>query len=246
MGKKDYQKEHTTTLLDEHVIGRFDSHGERFEIIVRPDVVEKLRSGKDDIDIVENMPVEKVFTDANKGKEASTPLIEKVFQTTDIEEISKKILEDGEVQITTEQRNKRQKQKKKEIVNRIAKNSYNPQTDAPHPPKRIENAMSETEVHIDPFKPVSLQIDEVVDQIRNLIPLSFEKKKFSIIVRGDLQGKIYGLLKKVGNIRDENWLNDGRWEAILKIPPGKQDELFEKVNEITKGKAVIKEIGKER
>ncbi len=246
MGKKDYQKEHTTTLLDEHVIGRFDSHGKRFEVLVRPDVVEKLRSGKDDVEIVENMPVDKVFTDARKGKKAPTHMVEKVFETTDIEEIARMILEDGEVQITTEQRNKRQKQKRKEIVNRIAKNSYNPQTDAPHPPKRIENAMSEAEVHIDPFKPVSQQMDEVVDEIRDLIPLSFEKKRFSITVRGDLQGKIYGLLKKLGNIEDENWLNDGRWQGILKIPAGKQDDLFEKVNELTKGKAIIEEIDRER
>lgn len=244
MGKKDYQKEHTTTLLDEHVIGRYDSHGDRFEILVEPDTVEKLRSGKEDIDIVESMPVEKVFTDAHKGKEAPTHLVKKVFDSTDIEKISKKILKDGEVQITTEQRNKRQKQKRKDIVNRIAKNSYNPQTDAPHPPNRIENAMAEAEVHIDPFKPVSLQMDEVVDQIRELIPLSFEKKRFSITVRGDLQGKIYGLLKKLGSIEDENWLNDGRWQGILKIPAGKQDELFEKVNELTKGKVVIEEIDK--
>ncbi|MBS3817301.1 MAG: ribosome assembly factor SBDS [Candidatus Thermoplasmatota archaeon] len=241
MGKKDYQKEHTKTLLDEHVIGRMDSHGERFEVIIQPDTVEEFRSGEE-IDLLENMPVEKVFSDAHKGEEAPNHLVEKVFETNEIEEIAESILKEGEVQITTEQRNKRQKQKRKEIVNRIAQNSYNPQTDAPHPPQRIENAMSEAEIHIDPFQPVSKQMDQVVDEIRELLPLSFEKKSFAITVRGDMQGKIYGLLKNLGSIKDEEWLNDGRWQGVLKIPAGKQDEMFEKINKVTKGEAEIEEL----
>ncbi len=245
MGKKDYQKEHTDTLLDEHVVGRMKSHGETFEILIEPDEVEKFRSGQD-IDLLESMPVEKVFIDANKGKEAPKHMMEKAFETTDIEEIATTILKKGEVQLTTEQRNKRQEQKRKEIVSRIAKNSYNPQTDTPHPPQRIENAMSEADVHIDPFKPVSLQMDEVVENIRELIPLSFEKKRVRVTVRGDLQGKIYGPLKRIGNIEEEEWLEDGSWQAMVKLPAGKQEELFEKMNEITKGKAEMAEIDRNR
>jgi len=241
LGKKDYQKEHTKTLLDDFVIGRVKSHGETFEILIEPDAVESFKSGEE-VDLVENMPSEKIFTDALKGKKAPNHMIERAFESKDIEEITKKILEDGEVQLTTEQRNKRQKQKRKEIVNRIARNSYNPQTDTPHPPKRIENAMKEANIHIDPFKPVSKQMDEVVEEIRDLIPLSFEEKSFSVTVRGDLQGKIYGHLKNIGDIEDEEWLNDGRWQAIINIPGGLQDEFYEKINDLTKGEAEIEEI----
>jgi len=241
LGKKDYQKEHTKTLLDDFVIGRVKSHGETFEILIEPDAVESFKSGEE-VDLVENMPSEKIFTDALKGKKAPNHMIERAFETKDIEEITKMILEDGEVQLTTEQRNKRQKQKRKEIVNRIARNSYNPQTDTPHPPKRIENAMEEASIHIDPFKPVSQQMDEVVEKIRDLIPLSFEKKSFSVTIRGNLQGKIYGRLKNMGDIEDEEWLNDGRWQAIINIPGGLQDEFYEKINDLTKGEAEIEEI----
>lgn len=241
MGKKDYQKEHTKTLLDDYVIGRLQSHGETFEIMIEPDAVESFKNGEE-VELVENMPAEKVFTDAVKGKKAPDHMIERVFETKDIEEITQKILEDGEVQLTTEQRNKRQKQKRKEIVDRIARNSYNPQTNTPHPPKRIENAMEEANVHIDPFKPVSQQIDDIVEEIRELIPLSFEEKSFAVTIRGDLQGKIYGQLKNIGKIEDDEWLNDGRWQAIVKIPGGIQDEFYEKINDLTKGEAEIEEI----
>lgn len=241
MGKKDYQKEHTKTLLDDYVIGRLQSHGETFEILIEPDAVESFKNDKE-VDLVENMPAEKVFTDAVKGERAPDHMIERAFETEDIEKITEKILSDGEVQLTTEQRNKRQKQKRKEIIDRIARNAYNPQTDTPHPPKRIENAMTEANVHIDPFKPVSKQMDNVVEEIRDLLPLSFEEKAFSVTLRGDLQGKIYGQLKNMGNIEDQEWLDDGRWQAIVKIPGGIQDRFYDKINDITKGEAEIEEI----
>ncbi len=241
MGKKDFQKEHTKTLLDDYVIGRYSSHGEKFEILIEPDAVERFREGKE-IDILEDLPADKIFADAIKGKEAPNHMLKRVFETVDTEEIIEEILREGEVQLTTEQRQQRQEQKRKEIVDRIARNSYNPQTDTPHPPKRIENAMKEANVHIDPFKPVSQQMDEVVDEIRELLPLSFEKKRMAVTVRGDLQGKIYGLLKNLGSIEEDEWLDDGRWQGIIKIPAGVKEDFYEKINDITKGKVEIEEL----
>ncbi len=238
VGKKDYPKEHTDTLLDEYIIARFKSRGENFEILIKPDAVEKFR-GKRDVDILENMPVDKVFSDAKKGEEVSNDLLNNIFETTDVEKVATTILEKGDVQITTEQRRKRQEQKRKEIINRIVRNSMNPQTGTPHPPARIENALNEAKVHIDPFKPVSLQMDEVVDSIRDLIPLSFKKLEVSIKVRGDLYGKIYGELKSLGTIAKEDWLSDGRWYGIVKIPAGVKDEFFERLNHLTKGQVEI-------
>ncbi len=241
MGKKDFQKEHTETLLDEYVIARYKSHGENFEILLDPDSVEKYRSGKE-LDLLENMAVEKVFSDAKKGEEASHSLLEMVFETTDIEELAERILDNGEVQLTTEQRRKRQEQKEREIIDRIVRDSMNPQTGAPHPPQRIENAIKEANIHIDPFKPVSKQVHEIVDEIKVLIPLSFEKLTYSVKVRGDLYGKLYGVLKDVGRITDDKWLDDGSWVCKIKIPAGAKDKFFEKINEKTKGNVEIEKI----
>lgn len=238
MGKKDYQKEHTETLLDNFIIARYSSHGQDFEILIKPDAVEKFRGGRD-VDVLENMPVDQIFFDAKKGQKASSSMLDRIFDTKDIETIAREILEEGDVQITTEQRKKRQEQKRKDIVNRIVRESMNPQTEAPHPPSRIENAMKEANVHIDPFRPVSKQIEDVVDEIQSLIPLSFDKLVFKIKIKGDMYGKLYGVLKDIGNITKEEWLNDGNWQARVKVPAGIQDKLYERVNDVTKGKAEI-------
>ncbi len=238
MGKKDYQKEHTDTLLDEYVIARVRSHGKDFEILIKPEAVEKFRVKKD-VDILDNMPVDKIFSDSSKGEEPAREDIENVFGTMDVKMIAETILEKGDVQITTEQRRKRQENKRKDIIDRIVRNSINPQTGTPHPPNRIENAMKEAGIHIDPFKPVSMQVDEVVDSIKALIPLSFKKLLVEVRVGGDLYGKIYGDLKDMGTITREDWLNDGTWKGVVKIPAGVMDEFFEKINNKTKGKAEL-------
>lgn len=238
MGKKDYQKEHTDNILDDYVIARMRTHGEDFEVLIDPDAVEKFRGGKD-VDILENMPAEKVFSDAKKGKEAPHDLLQEIFGTEDISEIAEQIMEKGDVQITTEQRKERQEMKRKEIINRIVRNSYNPQMNAPHPPKRVENALNEAEIHVDAFKPVSIQMDEIVDQIRELIPISFKKLKFGVTLRGDMYGKVYGVLKEYGTVEDEQWLDDGRWQGIIKLSAGLRDEFFEKLNNKTQGEAEI-------
>ena len=47
----------------------------------------------------------------------------------------------------------------KKLINAISRESINPQTNAPNPPARIEAAMEEAKIHIDPFKPVNEQIN---------------------------------------------------------------------------------------
>lgn len=238
MGKKDFQKEYTDTLLDDYVIARLKSHGHNFEILIKPEAVEQFR-GKKDIEILDEMPVDTIFTDAGKGEEAATDSLESVFGTTEVERVALAILKKGDVQITTEQRRKRQEEKRRDIIDRIVRNSVNPQTGTPHPHTRIENAMKEANIHIDPFKPVSLQLDEVVSSIKVLIPLSFKKLSVEVKVGGDMFGKIFGDVKDMGSIEKEDWLNDGSWKAVVKIPAGVREEFFERINNKTKGKAEL-------
>ena len=60
-------------------------------------------------------------------------------------------IKNGEIQLTTEYKNKLRDQKRKQIVNLISRNAVDPSNNLPHPPQRIENALNEAKVKIDEF-----------------------------------------------------------------------------------------------
>lgn len=231
---KDFQKEHTDDLMDDMVIARFESHGHNFEIIVEADFVNDM-SPEDYNKVLEHMPAEEIFCDAKKGERAPTDEMDEVFATDDVKKIAIEILKRGDVQLTTEQRRKMQEEKHKQVVATIVREAMNPQTKTPHPPQRIENAIAEAGIHIDPMKPASIQVKDVVEALRPLLPISFEKLKLAIKLNGEDYGKCYGDIKGMGTISREEWTSDGSWVGMVEIPAGLQEELFNKLNEKTKG-----------
>ncbi len=220
--------------LEDAVVARYEYKGHRFEILVDPNVIDDIKSGKI-TNVVDHMVIDEVFKDAHKGDRASEEVIKEVFGTTDVNEVARKIILNGQVQLTTEQRRKMLEEKKKRIVMEIARNAINPQTGAPHPPQRIELAMEEAKVHIDPLKSVEEQIPIVLKALKPLIPIRFEKIKIAVKVSGDMYGKIYGDISKMGVILKEEWQSDGSWIGLVEIPAGMQGDFLDMLNKKTHG-----------
>jgi ribosome maturation protein SDO1 len=227
------------TSLDEAVIARLTLGESHFEILVDPEAAADLIDGKE-IDIASNLAVDEVFKDAKKGERASEESIEKSFGTTDIIEVAKQIILKGSIQLTTEQRRKMQKRKFNRIVETITRNAMNPQTKTPHPRQRIELAMKEVGVHIDPFKPVDVQVKEVVEKIRTILPISMELVKVLVRIPAQHIGKAYGMVRGFGTLIKEDWLSDGSWSGIIQIPAGLQTTFYERLNALTKGNVETK------
>ncbi len=225
--------------LEDAVIARYEHSGHRFEILVDPNIIDDVKSGKVE-NVIDYMVIDEIFKDAHKGDRASEELIKEVFGTTDVNEVSKEIIKKGQVQLTTEQRRKMLEEKKRRIIAEIARNAINPQTGAPHPPQRIELAMEEAKVHIDPFKSVEEQVPVVLKALRPIIPIRFEKVKIAIKVSGDMYGKIYGELSKSGTILQEEWQKDGSWIGVVEIPAGMQGEFLDMLNKKTHGNVQTK------
>jgi len=230
---KDIKKDYTDEILKNNVIARLESHGERFEIIVSPDAIERIRAGNP-LDM-EDLASEFIFSDAKKGNKASEDTMEEVFKTNSIEEIAKIIILKGDVQLTTEQRHEMQDRKRKQIIDKIVRNAMDPQTKTPHPRQRIERAMEEAGVHIDPFKTVSDQVKLIVDAIRPILPLSMEQIKISVKIPAEYVGKAYGVVRGIGSLEQEDWLSDGSWSGVIRLPAGMQTDFYDKLNDITKG-----------
>ena len=236
---KELRSERRDDLFKEFVIARIEKAGEKFEVIVKPDAVQRLREGRD-VDVFANLAIDEIFRDAHKGSKASEEKMQDFFGTTDKLEVAKQLIRKGEIQLTTEQRREMQEQKRKQIVQYIAQNAINPQTGTPHPPQRIEIAMEEAKVHVDPFKPVEEQVKEVLDALRPLIPIRFEKARIAVRLGAEDAAKSYGDIKAFGTILKEEWQRNGAWVGVVEMPAGMQTEFLNRLNAKTKGNVEAK------
>jgi ribosome maturation protein SDO1 len=82
---------------------RIEIDGEKFEIIVKPDIAFDYKMGKQ-IPISKILMIEEIYLDSSKGSRASSEKLQKCFGTTDPLKISEEIIKRGELQITTDQR----------------------------------------------------------------------------------------------------------------------------------------------
>lgn len=225
--------------LDDAIVARYSSHGLRFEILVDPNLAHEYRRSSK-IELTDVLATDRIFRDAKKGEKASETDMQRVFRTTDPLRIADIILRRGELQITADQRRRLKEEKKRKIVEIIARNAVNPQTGYPHPSQRIEQAIAEAKINIDPFKDAEIQVPGVLEAIRPILPISMEKRLVYIRVPASYAAKVYGMIKGMGEVKSEEWQKDGSLVCNLEIPAGLQEEIYEKLNNITKGQVETK------
>lgn len=224
------------------VTAKYVTHGEKFEILVDSELAWEYKLGKRNT--LDNVLVSDiVYKDVNRGEKATASSLTKVFGTTDIRKIADEILKKGELPITAERRNKLIEENKRRIIDFIARNCIDTRTNAPVPPQRVELAMNEAKVRIDPFKDPELQATEIIKQIKKIIPIREAKAILKIELPSDCAGKAYTqIIGKSATVTSSNWRNDRSWEGEIEIPAGTQEVFIRKLNEICKGKANIKEV----
>ncbi len=222
-----------------YVIARLEVGGQRFEVLVNPDLAFKAREGKN-VNLDELLVGDYVYKDARKGLKASPEAMQKVFGTTDVKKIALEIVRRGEIQLTAEQRRQLIESKKKQIINFIAKNAIDPRTKAPIPPKRIEMAMEQARVGIDPFVSVEKQAVQVIKAISRIIPIKIAKAIIQAKIPPKYSGRAYSQVMKLGEVKKTEWRTDGTLIVELEIPAGMQTEVINKLNNITRGEIEVK------
>ena len=76
--------------VENAVVARLERFGEKFEILVDPNLAMDVKHGKD-VPLDTLMAIERVFKDPKLGDEQSPDNLKKVFQTTDLKEIVEKL-----------------------------------------------------------------------------------------------------------------------------------------------------------
>ncbi len=225
--------------LEDSVTARFETGGNRFEILIDPEAAQQYKEGEE-IDWEEAIAADGIWNDSSKGDRAPEKLVNETFGSLDLIDIYKKILAEGSIQLTSQQKKEMVEQKRKRIISHIAANAMNPQTGGPHPPQRIENAIEEIRYSVDPIESDEKQIEKIVSKIKLLIPISFDKIRVAIKIPAIHVGKCYGQLSGLGNIESEEYQKDGSWIGIIEMAAAAQTKLEDLLGSVTKGTAEIK------
>src|SRR3989344_4017805 len=220
--------------VDQAIIARLNTQGHNFEILVDCANALALRSGRE-VSMQDVLAAARVFSDAKKGLGASETAMKQIFGTSDVNEVAKSIIQKGEIQLTQEYRESLREEKRKQIIAIIHRNGVDPSTHLPHPPQRIENAFAEAKFHVDEFRPVNEQVQEALKKLRPVLPIKFEIKELAIKITPEYAPKCYSTIKSFGTILREEWQTNGFWVAVVEIPGGMENDLYDKLNKICHG-----------
>jgi ribosome maturation protein SDO1 len=229
--------------VEKAVIAKIMKSGQKFEILVDPVLALEVRHGKE-VPVDSLLAVPEVFEDVKKGSRPAGALVNKTFGTNDIAVVAKKIIREGEVQLTTEQRHKMMEEKTRAVAAIIARNGVNPQTGVPHPQDRILRAMEEAKVRIDIDKRPEEQVDAVMEAIRPIIPIKFEKVRVAIKVPPQYAGRAVGVIRNFGTPSKEEYGADGSYLCVIEVAAGIQAEIYDKLNSLTHGEVQVKKMDK--
>jgi len=212
--------------------------GDRYEVLVFPDPALNYKMGKQ-VDPTQVLAIDEVFTDSSRGQRANAEQLKKHFKTEDHAKAALEVLKRGELQLTQEQRLRMTEEKRRQVVTIISKNYVDPKTHLPHPPVRVEQAMLEARVSIDPFKDANEQAKQVIEEIRVIIPLKSERVKLMVKTPAQYAGQAIGVVKGFGEILKEEWGQDGGLSVVLEVPAASQPSLLDRLGTVTKGSAQV-------
>jgi len=222
-------------MSEKFTTARISKSGEKFEILVKPDLALEYKMGKQQLGVSQLLVIDEVYSDAGKGTHASAEKLQKAFGTEDPLAIAEEIMKHGELQLTTDQRRQLVEDKRKQIVAFIARNCIDPRSATPHPPMRIEQAMNQIKYSIDPFKSADEQAKDVIEELRALIPIKMEQMRVAIKILAEFAPKGYGAVKGYGTISKEEWQADGALVAVVEMPAGLYGPFVERLGKVTQG-----------
>ena len=209
-----------------------------FETMVDLDNALKFKKGMP-VNIKDIIRDQTVYKDLKKGLKAGSGDLKKSFGTDNFEEVVEKIVKKGEIEVTQEHRDAETEKRRKQIIDFLIKNAIDSRINRPFTPDMIENALNQSGAKIE-NRAVEGQINDILEKLRVILPIKIETKKLLIKIPAEHTGRVYGIIQEYKE--KENWLNDGSLEVVLNLPIGLQSDFYDKLNSITHGSAITKEL----
>jgi ribosome maturation protein SDO1 len=234
-----YKGEKNKGNLENTVVARIKKGEHTFEVLVYPFIAWDFRHNYKNVTIEQVVAFEEVYSDVQKANIASKEVLLEVFDTDNIYKIAEKIVRDGDVQLTTAQRQMLHEKREKEVINYITQNAHDPKNKTPIPEQRILNAFEELKIKVNLNKQKEKEIEEIVDKLKRIMPISFEKIIVIAEIPANFAGKVSSVVYKY-EVADQKWLPSGALVVSLKVPAGVKQQLVSDLNTVTHGNLVIR------
>ncbi len=221
--------------MDKVIVAKYTKGGTRFEVVIDPEKATLYRQGKASLSEALRFPT--VFTNANKGDKAGSTALKKAFGTDNEENCAAEIIRKGDIPQSKTQREERLHQVRQRIIDLVHNSGVDPRTHAPHPRTRIELALDEAKVRLDPDKTADSQLQEVLSALRPLIPIKSEMHDMVVEVPASEVGNALRVIKGSAKVLREKWGGDGSLSCTLQIPGGLSVDFQDSLMRVTHGKA---------
>jgi len=183
------------TRLNAGQIVRMKAGSKKYEILTNVGTVTQFRDGKIS-DVGDVMLVEKIYTNAKQGNEASPEELSVAFEMDDIKDIMEKIVRDGDLQYTAAERAEMMSRKTNEICYYINQTYVQPTTKLPHPVERLKTAFKDNNIRVDLNIDTSRQAEDAVKKLRGkLMFTEVVALQGTLEVKHHLVGKVEGIIK---------------------------------------------------
>jgi ribosome maturation protein SDO1 len=223
------------------------THGIHFEVVVEPDQALEFRRTKGSApELTECLHAERIFSDAKRGLHAKDTDLALVFGTADPLVIARRLILEGELQLTAEHRSRIREAKRNAIITKIRTYAIDPTNGLPHPQKRIELAIEEAKVKIDDNRDVESQIKEIVRALQPILPIRLETVTLQVHLPAPYGQKLYGEFSRYGTLKRSEWQQDGGLIAWVELPAGLQHDLMDDLGKKSHGAADMKRVGEHR
>jgi ribosome maturation protein SDO1 len=209
-------------------LARLDVRGNHFEVLVDSqralDYKLKRAQWTDKI-----LKFEEVFRDYKKGERASRDSLLKAFSTDDPRKICKVIIDEGELQVPAHMRRKLLEEKKRTIMSLVSRVSVDPQTNAPIPLLRVEQAFDKMSVQVDPSKEAVDQLKPILKEMKRMLPMRVKEAEVEADFPPDLLGHVRGYLESVGEIVIQPRRKGDLMTMTVSVPEAIRTEIAQKM-----------------
>lgn len=179
---------------------------------------------------------DRVFANVSKGVLAKNSDMEKAFGTAEEAKVCLIILEKGQLQVSSREREAEQESLTLDIVSTVVAKCINPETRRPFTAQMIESAMKEVNFVVRPNRTPKQQALQLIRELRAVIPIERAQMRLRLLVprktAKTVKEKV--VVPLAAKVEEEEWLG-GELEMVVCIDPGNYKTLEAGFQETARG-----------